>query len=381
MHVTRLRLINWRNFPEVDAKLEPRVFIVGPNASGKSNLLDVFRFLKEICLPGGGLQKAVMNRGGFSKLRCLSARGKKSTVTLDVELSEQPSGPPTWRYSLVMRAHRRPNEIYLESEQVWKEGKLILNRPDKHDKTDAVRLTQTHMEQLSANLEFREISKYFQAITYLHLVPQLLRHREAFAGPGMPEDPFGRGLLERVASTKEAQRARLLKKIEAALQVAVPQLKELSVVRDSSGVPHLQARYEHWRPQAGRQQEDQFSDGTLRLFGLLWSLVESDSLLLLEEPELSLHPAIVKNIPSMITKMQRKKRRQTLLSTHSQDLLSDPGISGEEILLLQPHREGTRVSTASSHEVVRRLLQAGLPASEAILSKTAPPETEQLTLF
>jgi hypothetical protein len=73
----------------------------------------------------------------------------------------------------------------------------------------------------------------------------------------------------------------------------VPQLEQLEFTRDAvTGRPHLQALYSHWRPNAGLQREDQFSDGTLRLLGLLWALLEGDSLLLLEEPELSLNAGI-----------------------------------------------------------------------------------------
>jgi len=50
----------------VDVSLQERVFLVGPNASGKSNLLDVFRFLRDIAKDGGGLQKAVADRGASS---------------------------------------------------------------------------------------------------------------------------------------------------------------------------------------------------------------------------------------------------------------------------------------------------------------------------
>ncbi|MDD9874780.1 MAG: AAA family ATPase, partial [Gammaproteobacteria bacterium] len=75
MIVSRLTLKNWRNFREADVPLRERQFIVGPNASGKSNLLDVFRFLRDIAKStGGGLQKAIQDRGGLSKVRCLSAR-------------------------------------------------------------------------------------------------------------------------------------------------------------------------------------------------------------------------------------------------------------------------------------------------------------------
>lgn len=45
MLVSRLKIKNWRNFSSIDIPLRERQFIVGPNAAGKSNLLDVFRFL------------------------------------------------------------------------------------------------------------------------------------------------------------------------------------------------------------------------------------------------------------------------------------------------------------------------------------------------
>ena len=71
MLVSCLKLKNWRNFQRIDEiPLRQRQFIVGPNASGKSNLLDVFRFLRDIAKSeGGGLQKAVSDRGGISKIR------------------------------------------------------------------------------------------------------------------------------------------------------------------------------------------------------------------------------------------------------------------------------------------------------------------------
>ncbi len=64
MHFTKLKLENWRNFLHVDVSLQRRVFLVGANASGKSNLLDVFRFLRDIADDQGGFQVAVQSRRG-----------------------------------------------------------------------------------------------------------------------------------------------------------------------------------------------------------------------------------------------------------------------------------------------------------------------------
>ena len=56
MKFNRLRLENWRNFLSVDVELQRRVFLVGPNAAGKSNILDAFRFLRDMSAPMGPCQ-------------------------------------------------------------------------------------------------------------------------------------------------------------------------------------------------------------------------------------------------------------------------------------------------------------------------------------
>ena len=130
-----------------------------------------------------------------------------------------------------------------------------------------------------------------------------------------------------------------------------------------------------------KQREDQFSDGTLRLIALLWSLLEGDGLLLLEEPELSLNAAIVRALPSIIHRLQRRQKRQAVISTHSADLLSDKGIGGEEVLVLTPSAEGTEVQVASAIQEVRALLESGLSAADAVIPRTEPRASHQLLLF
>ena len=277
-----------------------------------------------------------------------------------------------------MRGYRQP---VLRFERVWKNDSLLLNRPDSEDKTDELRLTQTHLEQISANAEFRPIARIFDSIRYLHVVPQLLRHPEAFQGSAAAEDPFGRNFLEMVAKTPEKTRRSRLRKIEAALREAVPQLTKLTDAKDEEGIPHLEAVYEHWRPNAGRQREDQFSDGTIRLIGLFWSLLDGDAPLLLEEPELSLHSEIIRRLPALIAKLQRRTKRQIFVSTHSWDLLSERSIGGEEVVMLSPGQEGTIARLVSSVNEVHTLLDAGLSIADAALPHTVPAQLNRLDLL
>jgi predicted ATPase len=380
MIISRLVLKNWRNFRSADVRFAQRVFLIGPNASGKSNLLDVFRFLRDIAKPGGGLQSAMSDRGGLSKVRCLAAR-REPDIEIEVELSDNGSSPG-WRYGIgikqQVRGYRQP---ILQFERIWSGDTLICERPDNEDKADEERLTQTHLEQISSNAKFRDIAKFFESIRYLHLVPQLLRHPEAFQGPNVPDDPYGRNFLEMVVKTPEKTRRSRLRRIEEAVRAAVPQMKDLIDTRDASGIPHLEATYEHWRPNAGKQREDQFSDGTLRLIGLFWSLLDGEAPLLLEEPELSLHSGIISKLPELFYRLQRQRKRQIFVSTHSGDMLSQRSIGGEEVLILRPDKEGTVVEVASSVKEVKVLLDSGLSIADAVLPLTAPGNLNQLDLF
>ena len=381
MIVSRIRLRNWRNFRDVDTDLSDRAFLLGPNASGKSNFLDVFRFLRDIVRAGGGLQRAVSSRGGLSKIRCLAAR-KEPNVEIRVELSNGPAEPAEWVYGIGIRQEPRGyRHPYLTYERAWHKEQQVLSRPDDTDERDQLRLTQTHLEQINANERFRPAAEFFQAVLYLHLLPQLFRYPEQFQGPGPTDDPFGRKLLERITKTPQKTRNARLRKIENALRSAVPQLRNLTHMKDDMGFPHLEATYDHWRSHGAKQREDQFSDGTLRLIALLWVLLDGDSLLLLEEPELYLHSGIVSKLPSIIHKIQGKRSRQVLISTHSTDLLSDPGIGGEEALMLIPGPEGTKLQPSSGDPNIRKLLQSGLTIAETALSRTRPENLQQLNFF
>lgn len=380
MQVTKVKLKNWRNFRNFEAPFRDVSYILGPNASGKSNLLDVFRFLRDVSKPaGGGLQAAVIARGGISKLRCLHAR-QDPEVCIDVELSGSPDDEiPNWRYVLGFKPEGKgAQRILVSKEEVWHEGKQLFSRPDKGDDKDSVLLTQTRLEQIVANAEFRELADFFGSITYLHLVPQLLKFADQLGGRPLENDPFGQSFLERIAKTTERVRNTRLKKISEALTLAVPQFRELRFVKDDSGHPHLEALYSHHRPKAGWQSEEHFSDGTLRLLGLLWALLDGSSMLLLEEPEISLNDAVVKEIPLIIQRLQknRKPKRQVVISTHSEALLSNPGIDGRGIILLEATADGSTGRTLQKEEA--SALEAGLSVAEVVLPKTRPSSVNQL---
>jgi hypothetical protein len=136
--------------------------------------------------------------------------------------------------------------------------------------------------------------------------------------------------------------------------------------------------YSHWRVHAAKQNESQFSDGTLRLLGLLWTTFEGDGPLLLEEPEISLHSEVVRRLPAIFSRINRGRKipRQLIVSTHSEEMLRDPGIGAEEVLRLEPSPDGTLLCRAD--EADRQAMGAGLTAADVLMPKAAPENIRQM---
>ena len=364
----------------MDFALRHRMVVIGPNACGKSNLLDALRFLKQVASPGGGFQAAVNARGGMPRVRCLAARNFNSgRVTLRVEMGNDENAPSA-SYELTFTTepwgHRRP---IVKEETASVDGEVRLNRPTPEDRADPERLTQTALEQVGANREFREAAEFIRSVRYLHLVPHLIRDPEH--GRERRDDPYGADFLRRLARTKEKTRARRLGRISGALKKAVPQLDELELLPDEIGQWHLNARYVHWRPAGARHTESEFSDGTLRLIGLMWSLLEGrrfEGPVLLEEPELSLHSSIVRQLPTILSRVRAAGGPQVILTTHSRDLLDDEGLGKDEVVILKPGADGTEASLGSDHPHIQAQLDADLSLADILVPATCPPEIDTL---
>ena len=385
MIISKIELFNWKNFHRCEVGVQERCFVVGANAAGKSNFIDALRFLRDVAKQGGGLQTAVRVRGGITKIRCLAAR-EQSNVKLAIELSESDSRELCWHYELNFKhtgGGIRENQVKIVSEKVFsgREQRYVLDRSAETLGEDEETLKYTYLEQPNANKDFRVIQQFLQNVEYLNVVPQMVRESASSSYSGDKEDYYGRNFLKRLALLNDNTRRSYFRKINEFLKLAVPQLEELSFVKDEIGVPHLEARYVHWRTRGSKQQEMQFSDGTLRLIGFLFAFIDSNGVLLLEEPEINLHPGIVAQFPEFIAKIQRVKKggRQVFITTHSYDILSNEGIAPEEVLLLTNSPEGTEVEVLSNVEKAKNILAAGFSMADVVMPLTKPWSIESMS--
>jgi predicted ATPase len=106
----------------------------------------------------------------------------------------------------------------------------------------------------------------------------------------------------------------------------------------------------------------EMSDGTLRILGLLLAIFQpqAPSVLLIEEPEATIHPAAVELVTQIL--LDAAQERQVIITTHSPDILDFKGLSDEQIRVVSMERGYTVVtplSRASRQAIRNRLYTPG----------------------
>jgi hypothetical protein len=141
------------------------------------------------------------------------------------------------------------------------------------------------------------------------------------------------------------------------------------------------------------------SDGTLRVLGLLLAIYQQPSppLIVLEEPESTVHPAatdILMDVFKMDVFKEGSRRSQLLLTTHSPDILDSDKVTEDELRVVSATNGRTLISPLGpvSREAVRRRLytpgdlmrtadlDADIPATEALsaqLDLWGPPQVDR----
>ncbi len=227
LRFTRVKLTNWRNFRAAEMHLQSRAFITGPNASGKSNLLDALRFLRDVAKPTGGLAAALreFGRNGLSGVRSLHARDP-SHLEFDVDIGND-DNPTLWGYRLRIKRVGSEKEASVLEEVVKRRGEVVARQEREKPARDPLLYSQTLMEQVQKNTDFRELVSFLSSIRYLHVVPQIVR--DGRRGLPLEDDPHGGDLLRRIKDMpKKSQEARL-GRIADAVKLAIPEFESLEL--------------------------------------------------------------------------------------------------------------------------------------------------------
>ncbi len=377
--LTRIWARNFKSIRSLDLELGPLTVLVGPNASGKSNVLDVLRFIKHALRRD--LDSAIASRQGIAAVR----RSNPYGGTRDVEIGfEVERGDFRLRYGFVLGSRAGVYRVKKEfgnftftdnrhttDEFEVKEGRVVKPKGHEIDRFETSELalpilTRTlfrfMVEQVDIRRELNRtyndlnrLLSFFSRMQFYRLFPDAMRQ------PSRPAE--SRLLAEdgsNLASVLRAmvkRKSRYLDEIKSSLGQVVPGLKDL-VVQQSGGFLVVKLRH---GVGDGNSRESIFdltqeSDGTVRLLGLLTAFYQDvpNSLIGVEEPELTIHPGALPVLADVM--VEASTRTQVVATTHSPDLIDRLPI---ESLRAVEMRDGcTEVGLVS--ETQSRAVETGL---------------------
>jgi predicted ATPase len=380
--VQRLILRNFRSFKEVDIELRPLNIVVGANASGKTNLVQVFRFLRDIAKHG--LENAVALQGGPDYLTNLNSPGEREChieivfaprMTLrrvSTDRSQQDIKVNEVRHSLTIRTVRRTNSANIVQEQLEvryisgvNHENLLLTREGRTVRIEALPSTlyslssfkgrrlrlgvnpNTSLMLPASLLSGLPPSFYDESIAIYDFSPKLAKQAVPISSHyALSEDGANLPLIVQQILRSPRGRERLLR----LLRMVLPYIKQLLVTTPFGQHVSLQIQETYFDRRT--LPAALLSDGTVEVVALIVAMFFSPfnpQLLIFEEPDRNLHPGVMSALMALFH--EASENTQLLITTHNPALVRQADVS--DLLLVERDSEGNSVlkRTADSQSV------------------------------
>lgn len=363
MKLTHVELRNWRNFAHIEFDLNTRLFVVGPNASGKSNLLGAMRFISDVAKQG------LMATSPYYGDPNSYIRNNEVSCYFNIGFNESDSH---FEYNLEVSSLTglRPElsgQVDWEGRAVRTHESFQANGQDVNIDSIPSRLADlTEMEFASNGHPLTGVHNALSGIRYIHPNPKKMLERGRY-------DEHATGFTQRVASLPDAVLEPAIARIRPILASIVPEVPNLTYERRGTG-KDLDFYSDSYTGESNTStvfSQYQFSEGTLRILGILFELAvlpEGASLVLIEEPELFMQPSVVRSLPDFFAAVAADKDVQMIITTHSPELIDNELIRPDQVLMLEPTDTGTKGTLLSESQDprVRSFVETGFPLSNAV---------------
>ncbi len=409
MTISKIRIANFKSFADQTVELNDFNLLVGANASGKSNFVQAFNFLRDIATHG--LEDAISLQGGVEYLRNIKIGNVQPLrfhlVVKDDSLLTHISGWPLiihsfeYEFSLrlnsqgvgfsierdrltlrcsreeVVNAEERESQMALAEEkadyasqstveifnsagevrmQVASSESGPLLSPAENDLLNSFSIPPLSDKTLLLESPFvrlfaETVCNWFRAIGLYNFDPDKAKSPVPVAGPSELETD-GSNLavvLKKLLSDEDTSRS-----IHNLCQYNLPYLKDM-------GVEQLEDRFITIKVQESFAEGKELpafltSDGTARIIALVVALYfqKQKRFAIFEEPERHLHPKVLSGLMELFKEVS--ERRQILMTTHSQQLVRHAGL--DNILVISRDDDGfSQITKPTDRKHVRVLLE------------------------
>ncbi|MDD5503204.1 MAG: AAA family ATPase [Candidatus Thermoplasmatota archaeon] len=405
MGIKRMQITNFKSFNQLELTLDKFNVLIGANAGGKSNFVQIFQFIRDIS--EYGLDNAISMQGGIEYLRnikigasknlsftvasdtdyrgiCFDDKGligiKTYEIIYDFEMGfkKRGHGFDLVKDKLTMKCKfykLKQKRVKVEEKETIGEGEIILSH---NKKTVSVELNSTNEsiksiktneflsrffkeQKLNAKVPLIEkphiipmnlfgIVNLFDNISIYDFDPKLSKQPSRMTGKSELEES-GKNLsiiLKNILKDKEKKR-----KFVNLLKDILPFIDDFDVDRfvDKSLLVTLQETYY----QDTNLPASLISDGTVNILALIVALYfEIKPLTIIEEPERNIHPYLISKIIAMMKDASNNK--QILITTHNPEIVKNAGL--ENLLLTSRDKDGfSKIEKPGDKESVKAFLK------------------------
>ena len=365
--IRRLKVKGFKSLGEVDVRFPQMTVLFGPNAAGKSNLLDAIQALSRVGtertiadaladpIRGYPIESFAFPPGGLSAL--LSAESARFTLEADlfvakegfryrVEIAIQPSSgglSVTDEYLTALTADDEPRGAAC-IERV--DDKLRVRRSGGRPREEALVRNHTALSDLRlGSTEYQHIEACRNDLVGWRVY--YLDPRVAMRSSKPPSQVSDIGVLgENIAPflyRLKAEAPKRFQEIRRTLNALIPSVEDVQVdIDERRGTLDILIR------QSGTDFSSRIiSEGTLRVLALCCIAANpwGGSLIAFEEPENGVHPRRVELMAQLLSSIAEEPGKQVIVTTHSplfcEAVLKHGEKHPKEVALMSVHRGAT----------------------------------------
>lgn len=405
MYIKKMHIKNFKSYVDQEISFERMSVIVGSNASGKSNIIDAFRFIKNII--EYGLVDAISLAGGTEYL-LNSTIGREEPLyfsfetDMDAEMDENEKSVLTgFKYEFKLSMNRRGNGYTITEDRfiVCREikynidetphlgnivteysrpgyGKIkekIIQAPENlGDDIKEKYSLKFAIDYLNKNNEKKELLltqmlffimprfSFIRLIKIYDFDSKLLKKSSEIAQVSeLTENGSNIALILKNILNNSKDKEQLINLVSDVL----PFIEKLEVKTnyDKSLVYSIEEKYSR-----KSFKSHYMSDGTVNIIAIIIALYFEThfGILILEEPERNVHPKLMSKIVEMA--QETSKKRQVIITTHTPEMVKCSDI--KSLYFVQRDKGGySRISKPSDSKSVNIFLENEINIEELFL--------------